>query len=375
MSLTALPVVLLLGSWGWSVTFEPSATASYLDRANTSVLVVGAGAPSASTQAATAALAQALRDSRQARLVMTGEGLTVLPTDSDVALVRQAQALPVDAVIVVRTFPGPSETAVAVVYQKDGTALRSLAATLGQPLPRRVSDGAAPVPAPPPPPVAQAPSSSGPAPLPPPPPPTSAPPASALPPPPLPPVEAQPGPPAPPVAPAPKGFAGPDLRITFPKKDHDTPYFRGRPIHGVDLYARLNRPDLVAKYESRVVTRVLLLVAGGVSLAAATTALLVGLGDRCAVLDVSSGACLRRRTAALPVAGVLGALGLGALIAGFAVPSDPLSQTERRKVIDAYNDALEAAPEQRPTPEPARLNVSFGLGPSGGVAAMLSVDF
>jgi len=97
----------------WSQTFEASATSSYLDRPNASVIVVSMGPRGDSLAAAERALVSALRSSGQTRLVMASESLSVLQEDADDAVVKKANPLPVDVIVVLRLFPGEPETAVA----------------------------------------------------------------------------------------------------------------------------------------------------------------------------------------------------------------------------------------------------------------------
>ncbi|MCU0695653.1 MAG: hypothetical protein MUC96_03865 [Myxococcaceae bacterium] len=348
-----MPVTALLGLAmamlpSWDVTFTPSASASYLDRPNLAVVVVAAGPVSPSTQAAAAALAQALRTSQRTRFVMTGEGLAVQPTDPDVRIVQLSAALPVDVVLVVRTFPGPTETAVVVLYTKEGAALTSMAGTLGQPLPAR---GVTP-----PPPAAVPPS-----PVPPPPPPlvTPAPAAAA--------VTPEPQRPA-------AAFGSVDLRITPSRRDPDVLVQRGKPLEGSDLYDAVGRPDLKSQYGSRVVAKVLSLVGGGALLAAGTITFLVGLNDRCAIFDASTRVCLRGQTIAQPniLAAAFGVAGLAGIVFGIAFPAHPLNGDERRQLVDDFNKRQDAG--QKSEAPSARLRVAMGLLP-GGVSGLLHVEF
>jgi hypothetical protein len=346
MPVSALLLVALGASPAWEATFTPAATASYLDRPNLAVVVIAAGPGSPSTQAAVAAIAQALRSSQRTRFVMTGEGVSVQPTDPDQRIVEQSAALPVDVVLVVRTFPGPAETAVAVLYSKEGAPLASMAGTLGQALPARgattPSTAMPPPPPPPPPPVATIPAPFGPAP------------------------EVQ----RPAVA-----FAPIDLRITPSRRDPDVLMQRGKPLEGAALYDAVGRADLKRQYGGRVVAKVLSLIGGGALLAASAVTFVFGLTDRCAIFDASTRTCLRNQTIAQPniLAVSLAVLGAGGLVFGFAFPSHPLTRDERRDLVDQYNKGLDAAPTgEVPV---SRLRVSLGVSPSGGVSGAMLLEF
>ncbi|MDX2010034.1 MAG: hypothetical protein SFW67_07590 [Myxococcaceae bacterium] len=349
MPVTALMGLLVAMLPSWDVTFTPSATASYLDRPNLAVLVVAAGPVSPSTQAAAAAVAQALRTSQRTRFVMTGEGLAVQPTDPDVRIVQLSAALPVDLVLVVRTFPGPAETAVVMLYTKEGTALTSMAGTLGQVLASRAGAASPPV-ASPPPVVAPAP-----------------------PPPPL--VSPAPAPPA--VAPEPAraaAFAPIDLRITPSRRDPDVLIQRGKPLEGSDLYDAVGRADLKSQYGSRVVGKVLALVGGGALLAAGTVTFLIGVNQRCAIFDASTRVCLQGQAIAQPniLAAALGVAGVAGIVFGIAFPAHPLNRDERRQLVDDFNKKQDAGPKSE-APS-VRLRVAMGLLP-GGAAGLLHVEF
>lgn len=335
-------LVVLAAAPSWEATFTPGATASYLDRPNLAVVVVAGGPSSPSTQAAAMAIAQALRTSQRTRFVMTGEGLSVQPADPDAHLVQQSAALPVDLVLIVRTFPGPTETAVALLYSKEGTAVASMAGTLGQPLASRG--------------------------------------ASALPLPPAPSPVAPPPPPAPPpaVVEAPKavpGFAPVDLRITPSKKDPDVFMQRGRALEAGALYEVTGRLDLERQYATRVTTKVLSIIGGAALLAAGAVTLLVGLNDPCAIFDASTFTCLRRQTIAQPtiLAAALGAVGAAGVIFGLAFPAHPLSQDERKALVERYNTSLDAP--RSAAPEGPQLKVSLGFVPTGGLSGMLRLEF
>jgi hypothetical protein len=338
-------LVVLAASPSWEATFTPGATASYLDRPNLAVVVVAGGPTSPSTQDAASAIAQALRTSQRTRFVMTGEGLSVQPTDPDVRIVQQSAALPVDLVLIVRTFPGPTETAVALLYSKEGAAVASMAGTLGQPL---ASRGASALPPPP-----------------------SPAPVAMLPP-------APPPPPPPVMVESPKpvaGFAPVDLRITPSKKDPDVLMQRGRALEAGDLYEVTGRLDLKRQYATRVTTKVLSIIGGAALLVAGAITLLVGLNDRCAIFDASTFTCLRRQTIAQPtiLAAALGAVGAGGVIFGLAFPAHPMSQDERKELVDRYNKSLDAP--QSAAPEGPTLKFALGVVPTGGLSGMLRVEF
>lgn len=124
---------------GWAQAFPADSVATYFD-AGTSVLVVAAGERSRSERPAVA-LVQALRQTGSLSLVMTGEALGDVAGLADEAIVKKAEALPVDIVSIVRAFPtSPGEPDIAVVThfrRADGGLAHAWSASPGSPLERR----------------------------------------------------------------------------------------------------------------------------------------------------------------------------------------------------------------------------------------------
>ncbi|HEY8211096.1 MAG TPA: hypothetical protein VIG99_26615, partial [Myxococcaceae bacterium] len=127
----------------WSATFPPAATGSYLEADAAAVLVTPAGDPSPDLATAAQGVAAALRASGRAKLVMDGASIGSTAGLSDEQIVQKCQALPIQAVVVVRVFPGADAasppSAVVTFYDKAGKALSALAAALGTPVAARES--------------------------------------------------------------------------------------------------------------------------------------------------------------------------------------------------------------------------------------------
>jgi hypothetical protein len=124
---------------GWAQAFPADAVATYFD-AKASVVVVAAGERPRSERAA-AALVQALRQTGTLSLVMTGEAMGDVAGLADEAIVKKAEALPVDIVSIVRAFPtSPGEPDIAVVThfrRADGGLAHAWSASPGSPLERQ----------------------------------------------------------------------------------------------------------------------------------------------------------------------------------------------------------------------------------------------
>jgi hypothetical protein len=128
----------------WSATFPPAAVGSQLDRAGFAVLVAAGGAGSGP---AASAVRKALRASGRARLVMDDSSIGHDAARDDHALVEACAGLPVDAVAVVRVFPGADDkqSAVVTIYDKQSAVLVAFTAEEGTPLaPRAGAPAAAP---------------------------------------------------------------------------------------------------------------------------------------------------------------------------------------------------------------------------------------
>src|SRR4051794_7204440 len=79
----------------WTATFPPDAAGSYLEVDASSVLVAAGGEPSADLSAAVRALADALRASGRAKLVMDASVIGSTAGLSDEQIVQKCQAMPV----------------------------------------------------------------------------------------------------------------------------------------------------------------------------------------------------------------------------------------------------------------------------------------
>ncbi len=148
--LSLLAPALASAQSGWDASFTPGAVASYLRDHHKALLVVGSGELPAERDAAVAALARGVRESRRAS-VMTGESLGDVSALDDAAIVKKAAHLPVVLIGVLRVFPGAEgEQPAAVVsfYGKDGQAVTALSVQKGTALqsatgaPAAVSAGA-----------------------------------------------------------------------------------------------------------------------------------------------------------------------------------------------------------------------------------------
>lgn len=109
----------------WPDSFSGPAVSSYLESSTRAVLVAGAGNPSDEVGQAVTALEGALRTIDRLQLVMNAAGLGDLSGDSDAQVVAKAATLPVDAIAIVRVFPGGGDnppTAVVTVFDKAGKA-------------------------------------------------------------------------------------------------------------------------------------------------------------------------------------------------------------------------------------------------------------
>lgn len=133
----------------WSRSFPPKSVASYLDHGGMRILVAAAGKKrdiEAADDAADA-LREALRRSGRTRMVMDDESLGNVALLDDKHIVARCSSLPVDAVAVVRVFPGAADAADAAVvtlFDKEGGTLGAFTAESGTPLaPRGRSEGVA----------------------------------------------------------------------------------------------------------------------------------------------------------------------------------------------------------------------------------------
>jgi len=125
------PVTALAG--GWQSTFEARAVSSYLKGSNLKVVVAGVSSKEAS---AVAALTRTLRETSSVALAMPADALGKLDGLEDDAIVKKAQKLPVDRILVVRVFPSRDggDSAVVSVYDKSGSVLGAFTGIAGEPM-------------------------------------------------------------------------------------------------------------------------------------------------------------------------------------------------------------------------------------------------
>lgn len=342
MLLTCLSV-LALAAGDWKSTFVPEATASYLDRPNASVLVLGGGESNDRRREAEDALVSALRASGKTRLVMTGEGLTVTSADPDAALIKKAAVLPIDLVLILRLFPGQTETAVVTLYDKSGATLGALAANpgvtllpheggLGQAAGRATVVGIV------------------------------------------------------------KGRDDDDApRASQPKPDpekiaignkvrpqlHDgkvigswkTPSYGGKALTDARFYELAGTPDVLGRYRGRVALKVSLIAVGGAVSIAGLVVGIATLSPPCAVFDSRISTCVQYQYSSLFLPGLISSVvGLAALIVGAAINPHPISEKERLQLVDDFNAKVDARRDADSEPEPAPTHapeVSLSRSPGG----------
>ncbi|MCA2977726.1 MAG: hypothetical protein INH41_06190 [Myxococcaceae bacterium] len=345
MMLTALT----LAAGDWTVTFTPEETASSIDRPNAAVLVVSGGEQSPSTLAAASAVARALTASGKTRLVMTQESLAVLPQDSDAALVKKAQVLPVDLVLVVRTFPGAAELAVCTVYDRSATAVSAVSGTLGQPLvPRAVR-------------------------------------LTAI---------------------AGRTTVGDALRespkATEPSRDHITfgrnstlnlksgaapsawvtPLYKGEQLEGARFYEVVGRADLARQYRQRTAVKVVTVSLGGIAMLAGSLAALADLSrltgsSSCLIYDAATARCLRSQSSSLLVPGLgVAAGGLVALLVGVFIEPHPVGTRERYDFVSGFNERVDREKGAKSSAPGPAVEVQVAVVPTPvGVSASLALAF
>ncbi len=337
-------IALVLAAAAWDSTFDATATSSYLDRPNAAVLVVSAGETSASGQAATTAIVQALRASKRTRLVMTGESVNVQPTDTDATIVKRASVLPIDLVLVVRLFPGATETVVATLYDKTGAAVSAMAGTEGRPLALKERQLA---------------STAG---------------RDAV----VSSVEKSKRGSDEGDSPIETAFESADEHITFKKRDPETAIYKRQPLEGARFYEVVGEPALASQLSSRVAVKAVTISAGIAGVLLGTGILLFG-SQGCAVLDRATFTCVRYRGVAQPLSTglIVAGAGLASLIFGIAFPSDPVSREKRRELVNRHNQALDDKLREEPKAQrPAITDVQLAVVPvAQGVLGALSFSF
>ena len=138
----ALPTV--AEAAGWEATFGADPVATYLDQDGMRYIVVAAGEQPGTSRAATNALSTALRAGGRTKLVMGGESLGNVAGLDDQTIVTRVKDLPVDRVVVVRVFdagPGNPQQAVVVMYDKGGDVVGALNGSSGAAIAPKVAEG------------------------------------------------------------------------------------------------------------------------------------------------------------------------------------------------------------------------------------------
>jgi hypothetical protein len=341
--MTGLVLVALAATADWSTTFPPTQTASYLGRENAVVAVVGAGPGAQARADAEAALVAALQASGKVQQVLTGEGLTLGPTDEDVAVVKAAATLNADRVVVVRAVAGATDKVQVALYDKGGSTLAVLTCTLGVPVRGR------------------------------------APPANAgllkLP---------------------PKGrelyereHVTPGYGVALNPSTGQlagpwrSPQYHGNSLEGARFYKVLGEPELEAQYKSRLLVKVLLISIGVFeAVASSLIGSLINKDAACAVYDAAILQCLKTVAPDLTVPGLLvGSLGAIAAGIGIFYRVDPVTDERRLELIKTYNQRLEekagrvsSAHEQEAPSRGVTVRLGVSLVP-GGAGGSLALEF
>jgi hypothetical protein len=378
-----LAAVLLAGSaeaagGEWTRSFGAPAAGTYLSGDHPAVLVAAAGVgPEA--RAAAAALIAALRASGRARVVMDSTPLGPVEALSDRAVVKQAAALPVQVVAVLRVFPGADgPMAVATFYDLRGQTLAALSVAKGAALTPRaggagsgVSQEAAAA-------VDRVLAAKAPE---------------------TPKVDAREQPPL-----DPKEQQYRLRRVGFRRlvvlhaytgliSGHWGSPFRGidsTPLGPAEFYEAVGRPDHAAFYRTRSRIRAGLIVPGIILLISAPVIAVVGgLGyprGPCREQDSFGGCLTRADGGARPLmwSGIVGTgVGIGALIAGLAIKSVPTAPDENYRLAAEHNRKLRrelGLPEKKdedlpevalaPRAPPTHLVVTPVLAAGGGGLAV-----
>ena len=136
-ALTLLHASVAFAQPSWNDTFDMDGVVAHLPMVGMGAVIVGAG-EATEAKAAVEALTAVLVVSRRMRFVLKDTAPTEALGLSDAALIARAQALPVDAIIVVRTLAAEPEGASALVvfYSKKGVALNAFTARRGEPVGR-----------------------------------------------------------------------------------------------------------------------------------------------------------------------------------------------------------------------------------------------
>jgi hypothetical protein len=118
---------------GWQTTFDARAVSTYLKGTDLKVMVAGVGSKEGP---AVAALTRTLRDTSGVKLAMPADALGSLDGLEDAAIVKRAQKMPIDRILVVRVFPNREggDSAVVSVYDRSGMVLSAFTGVSGEPM-------------------------------------------------------------------------------------------------------------------------------------------------------------------------------------------------------------------------------------------------
>jgi hypothetical protein len=127
----------------WSGTFPADAVDTHLEGSDLKLVVVAGGDTTEDLTAATAALADALRNAGKVQVVMDGSAIGDTAGLDDKTIVGKAENLPADQVVIVRVFPGKGDqfSAVVTAYAKDGSAKGGFSASTDKPLSSKAGGG------------------------------------------------------------------------------------------------------------------------------------------------------------------------------------------------------------------------------------------
>ncbi|MBI3072652.1 MAG: hypothetical protein HYY84_11110 [Deltaproteobacteria bacterium] len=339
---------------GWGKAFVPKSVGSYLKGEAVGVLVVGAGDRALSGEAA-AALANALRASAKAKVVMSDESLGALSGLDDQAIVKKAAGLPIDRVVVVRVFPGGdgrAATAVVTVYRKDGAEIDvAFTAEKGKPLLGRgaesesVGDGVS---------------------------------AGAI-------------------ASVEKVVGTKTVERSTAEEEYQNQVISiqggafvnqfgsvvgswraatqgkyGKPLEGADFYEVVGRPDLAASYRSKRTTKTLIIISGVLFIAGGA------IGGTAMLLNREKGTSVYDEGGSLVPGFVVLSVGIGlgliATVIGSLINPHPVTHNESLELVDKHNQALRkklglpALPPKYTDSGRSRLQLTLSpmLLPSGG---------
>lgn len=120
----------------WDATFTANTLRDHVTP-STRVVVVAAGTELSEARAAARTLTTQLRTLRAA-LVMDDQGLGDVSTLDDAAIRQRCVPLPIEHVMIVRVFPGATNTppsAVAILYDRNGNVITAINGTRGQSMP------------------------------------------------------------------------------------------------------------------------------------------------------------------------------------------------------------------------------------------------